>query len=466
MKSFLAVFVGLIIAAVFIQIGLHFGAANTGVAIMTGISSGHLFNPVMPLVAFAVPAGIINSSDLKILYEERGKTWELMKGIDAKATEEKRALSDEEKAKWDAADADIQAIDGRITHVKRSKELEEIEARQREQHGSGKPVDQKSEEYRSVFAKFIKVGADGLSAEERQLLVESRAVAGQITTTDAQGGYLVPKEMSAEFEKALLAFGGMRVFGNPFPTAGGGTLNWPTVNDTSSKATIIGQLEASTAAQKSLGNVAFGGYTYRTPIIPVSLELLNDSMINIEQLLTELLSESIFRGSNEHFTTGDGTTQPQGVITGGTKGADGSVSAISFDNLIDLMHSVDPAYRASLKAAWLMNDNTLKLLKKLKDSNGQYIWQPSLRDGSPDMILGKPYVINQDMTDVGASAKSVAFGDGSKFKIREIGNLVIKRLDERYADQLAVGFIGFARYDSKLVDAGTHPIKYLQHAAS
>ena len=114
----------------------------------------------------------------------------------------------------------------------------------------------------------------------------------------------------------------------------------------------------------------------------------------------------------------------------------------------------------------MFNDTTFKALRKLKDDNDMPIWQPSVSQGAPDSLLGVKYVINQDMANIGASAKSILCGDFSKFIIRMVNDISVLRLTERYADQLAVGFIGYQSLDSRLIDAGTHPIKYLVHAAS
>lgn len=462
-KSILSLFVGLIFAAVAVAVRIHFGDSSLSVAVATGITPDGLINPFCVISAFALPAGIINSSDLKLLYEQRGKTWEEMQAIDSKATSEKRAMNNEETAQWNEAESDMRAIDQRIKVVKVTEDESKRMAEEERARGNGGV----KAESRAAFEKYIRNGYASLNAEERALVVESRTVTGQNSDTNGQGGYLVPVELSKQIEIALLAYGGAREFGEVFNTAGGGTFNWPLLNDTSSKAAIIGQLVASSAGEKTISNKGFASYTYATPAIPISWELLADAGFNVEAMIQQALIESIARGTNEHYTTGDGSTQPQGIVTGATaSGITATVSAISADNLIDLQHSVNAAYRKSAKCAWMMADSTLKAIKKLKDGQGNFLFQPSFRDGAPDMILGHKYVVNDDMAAIGASAKSVIFGDGSKFKIRDVSSLAIVRLAERFADQRAVGFIGYYRTESKVLDAGTHPIKYLVHAAS
>ena len=459
----MALCVGLIFAAVAVAVGIHFGDSSLSVAVATGITPDGLINPFGVISAFALPAGIINSYDLKLLYEQRGKTWEAMQAIDSKATSEKRAMNNEETTQWNEAESDMRAIDQRIKVVKLTEEENKRMAEEERNRGNGGA----KVESRAAFEKYLRRGYAALTEEERALVVESRAVTGQNGDTQGQGGYLIPTEMSSQIETALLAYGGAREFGEVFNTSGGGPFNWPMLNDTSSKAAIIGQLAASVAGEKTFANKAFGSYTYATPIIPISWELLSDAGFNVEAMIQNAIIESIARGTNEHYTTGDGSTQPQGVVTGATaSGITATVSAITTDNLVDLMHSVNAAYRKSPKCAFMFADSTLKAIKKLKDSNNNYIFQPSFRDAAPDMILGHKYVVNDNMAAIGASAKSVIFGDGSKFKIRDVASMAVVRLVERLADQRAVGFIGYYRTESKVLDAGTHPIKYLAHAAS
>jgi HK97 family phage major capsid protein len=177
-----------------------------------------------------------------------------------------------------------------------------------------------------------------------------------------------------------------------------------------------------------------------------------------------MLVDRVMRAFAEHAATGGGTSTPQGVTIGGTKGADAAVSSITYDNLVDLQHSVDKNYRKN--GTFMFNDNTLKVLRKLKDDQGRPIFQESMRDGEPSTILGKPYVVDNDMPDIGASAKSIAFGDFNKYIVRRVRGYSVKRLTERYADNNQTGFLLFVRLDGRILDAGTHPIKYLQHAAA
>ena len=142
----------------------------------------------------------------------------------------------------------------------------------------------------------------------------------------------------------------------------------------------------------------------------------------------------------------------------------GQTTSVIYEDLVDLEHSVDPAYRA--EAEFMFHDDTLKVLKKLKDADGRPLWLPGVAVREPDTILGYNYVINQDMPIMAANAKSILFGDFSKYMIRDVMDLMLLRLVERYADFAQVGFIAFSRHDGDLLDAGTNPIKHYANSAT
>jgi HK97 family phage major capsid protein len=177
------------------------------------------------------------------------------------------------------------------------------------------------------------------------------------------------------------------------------------------------------------------------------------------------LGERIARRQNNKYTIGVGTTDFQGVVVGASLGGTfAGVAAITADELYDVQHSVDPAYRKSPKCAWMFNDTTFKLVRKLKDSQNRYLFEPALTAGAPDMLLGKPIAINPDVASPATGLKTVVFGDFSKFIIRDVRNLVIRRLNERYADADQVGFIGWYRGDSLLVSASAVALVYWKQA--
>jgi HK97 family phage major capsid protein len=189
-----------------------------------------------------------------------------------------------------------------------------------------------------------------------------------------------------------------------------------------------------------------------------------------------LLSERMFRGLNEAFTTADGTNKPKGITVaaahGNNTGDDATLTALDF---VNLEHEIDPAYRNRPGTGWMFHDTVLQKIKKLSvaDTTVYPLWLPSFRDGAPSTILGYKYTINQDMvafTDTSTSAndndKVALFGDLQKYIIRQVAGMRIVRLNERFGDTDEVGFVVFARFDGDLLDAGTHPVKYMRVSAT
>jgi HK97 family phage major capsid protein len=312
------------------------------------------------------------------------------------------------------------------------------------------------------------------SEEIRHYLLtgEVRSAATQTVTTTA-GGYAIPEGFRADILKAMLEYGGVYSVAQIFKTQSGNDIPWPTINDTSNKAYLV-DINTDPSSDASNAALVFGqktmkAYKYTSGLIQVPRELLEDEGLSetLSTFIDMQLKERMSRGLNYSFTLGVGTTDIEGVTVGAyTSSVTASASAITKDNFYDVEASVDPAYRRN--GRWMFNDSTLTALKKLYvgSSDDRPLWQPSVRDGAPDTILGYPYTINQDMADIGASAKSILFGDFKNYVIREVADWRLVRLNERYAEKDQVGFTLFARYDGFVADAGTHPIKYMAHAAS
>lgn len=331
-------------------------------------------------------------------------------------------------------------------------------------------------EYKDVFAKAIRHGAAGLSAEERAVLLSHRAdvpaeVRAQSTGTDAAGGFTVPTEFSGAIDKAMAVWGPMWDPGiaREIVTSNGRRIEWPTVDDTAK----TGRIKAENAVVDDDGtdDVVFGqreldAYVYDTGMVRVPLELLQDSAFDMEGLLNDLFGERLGRLANTVLTTGTGVSQPNGVVTASSLGkAAASGTAITADELIDLLHAVDPAYRASPLARWMFNDATLAAIRKLKDGDGNYLWQMGdIRMGEPAQILGHPYSVNQAMASIGLSARCVVFGDFSRYIVRKVMGFQVITLRERYAEAFQVGLVGFKRFDGELLN--TAAVKHLINAAA
>jgi len=298
---------------------------------------------------------------------------------------------------------------------------------------------------------------------------EKRAPMG--VGSGAIGLYTAPDSPMGALERALLAFGGMRQVSTVYRTASGTDMPFPTNNDTSNKGAILAENTQVAEVDATFGQLVLNSFKYSSKMVLVARELLQDSAVNIPELIGQILGERIGRIQNDHFTTGDNSSKPNGVVTAATSASITSAAAttITYDNLVDLVHTLDPAYRPN--ARFMFNDGALKIIKKIKvaqysgDTVGAPLWIPGLAGALADTIMGYPYVINQSVATPAASSKSVLFGDFSKYLIRDVADVRLIRMEERYADYDQVGFTAFMRSDADLRDAGTHPVYYMTQGA-
>ena len=394
---------------------------------------------------------------LKALKEKRATIYtsidELRQATDG------REMTAEEQQRWDTMLSDYDKADKAVEAEERFMDIQRKQAEQ-EVAGRDSLLGQTiGEEYRRAFGDYLLNGASGISSESRATIEQRAGIAG------LSGGLIIPKTLASEIEVALKAYGGMFEAATILNTSHGGDLILPTVNDTNAKAAIVSEYDQSTKRAPSFGSVVLKAYTYRTPIIPVSQELIQDSAFDLDALLSRLLADSFSRGVNEDLTTGSGTGKPTGIVTAATAcTTQAAAASIKLDDIIDLIKSVNSAYARNGK--FMFNRNTLWELAKIKDQTGRYIWQDSTREGTPATLFGKQYVLNDDMADIGAGNASVLFGDLTKYNIRLVQSFRVIRLNELLAEYLSIGLFGFARVDGNLLDAGTNPVKKLVHAKS
>ena len=290
--------------------------------------------------------------------------------------------------------------------------------------------------------------------------VESRDLA---TTASGTGGVTVPKEFSNTLEFALKANSGPRQVADVFRTSTGAELQTPGVDDTANEGELVAENAEVSYLDPTFTARSMYAFKYGSKMIKISFELLNDSAFNLAQVLGQLCGERIGRIQTRHLTTGTGVGQPQGIVTGSTLGRTAaSATAISVVDLVQLVYSVDPAYRNAPGAGFMFNDKVLLALMLLTDTTGKPIFMEGYRDDEPDRILKKPFTINTAMTDtIAAGQKSAIFGDLTKYKVRDAGPLRLRRLDERYAEKDQTGFVAFLRTDGRL--AVPAAVKHLLH---
>ncbi len=316
-----------------------------------------------------------------------------------------------------------------------------------------------------ALRKYAIYGEKGLSMEER---------ANYFTTTDGEGGYTIPTGLHNEIHLSKLAYGGLISPDNVswLQTTTGNDITIPATDDTGNAGFLVTEKTdlTTSAANMTFTGVALKAYKYSSGMVVVTNELLSDSSFEFGRFLFDTLLVRLWRGLNTAFTTGDGSSKPTGVYATATKGEDATKRGLLRTDLLELYHSVDPAYRIGPKVRWMMNDSTLKVLKAIvlgSTYDMSPMWQESVRVGEPQTIEGKPFIVNQAMEDIFPTYKPVIFGDLSEVVVREAGPLRFVRLTERYAELDQVAFCVLGRFDcNKLAVTGTYPYKFLRNATT
>ena len=381
------------------------------------------------------------------LREKRAKAWEAAKAFLDSHRTDKGVLSAEDDAAYSRMEQEITDLGKEISRMERLEALDAQMKKPVNQPLTGKPmsgrtierIGRASDEYRTSFWDMMRSKAPLPSVVNA--LQEG---------TDSEGGYLVPDEYARTLVEALEKENMFRQLAKVIRTSSGDR-KIPVVA-TKGTASWIDEEGAYTESDDSFGQVSIGAYKVGT-MIKVSEELLNDSVFDLESYIAKEFARRIGAKEEEAFFTGDGSGKPLGILaaTGGaeTGVTAASSTAVTADELMDLFYSLKSPYRK--KAVWVLNDSTIKAVRKLKDSTGQYLWQPSLVAGTPDTLLGRPMKTSAYMPVIAAGAKTIAFGDFSYYWIADRQGRSFKRLNELYAANGQVGFLGFQRVDGKLV---------------
>ena len=378
-------------------------------------------------------------------------------------TEEKQAAYDEMVAAIESAKTEIDRLQQLATLIGEEAATEEADAaahNARNKH----PAVAKS---RALFAKWLKGGDKALTAQD---WADIRATMS--TTTGSEGGYTVQTDIAKTVADALKEYGGIRNVATVIQTEMGNPMSFPTSNGTSEVGELIPENTSATGQDPAFGTLSLNVFKFSSKVIAVPIELLQDSSVDIEAFVLKRITDRLGRITNRMFTTGTGTAQPRGIVTAATSGvvgATGQTTSIAYDDLIDLVHSVDPAYRMSSQCGFMLHDTTMREIRKLKDDAGRPVFLPGydgLADAMPDTILGYPVTINQDMPVMAADAKSVLFGDFSRYYVRDVLQNTLHRFeDSAYAKLGQVGFLAWARSGGNLIDVGG-AIKYYQNSAT
>lgn len=409
--------------------------------------------------------------------------------IDALKTDSTAEARAEAHRQADAFLTEAQGYDGQITTLER---LEQFEARSRAATEGQRPIiggvqgeqrstkskEESEAEYREAFRQLILAHgqAHEMPAEQRAILQAGYRSAGspefraQSAGSNTAGGYTVPTTLRAAIDKAMVFYGPMwdeqvctvlsDNSGNPYLL--------PTVDDTSKTGAAKAEnadLTTTTGSDAVIGQARLDGYTFSTPdFIRISVELAMDSALPFETVVSMLVAERMGRLANAQLTTGTGSSAPNGIVTASTLGkTTAAVAAVTADEILQFLHSVDPAYRAQPKFGAMFNDATLLALRLLKDGQGNYLIRDDRLDLQNKLVIGSatvPYKINQAVASLGTGNKFMVMGDFSKYFVRKIGGTTIGLLRERFWPDL--GLAAFIRLDGEAIN--TAAIKHMKNA--
>lgn len=375
-----------------------------------------------------------------------------------------QAWSKDDQTKYDGIMDEMERVGTQIAAHQR---MLDQEADNFFNQGAGKGGKKTGDEVDAVMAValYLRHG-NNVSAEQAVAIRNAMS-----TTTAAEGGFTVPTEVAAMVVESLKAFGGMRDVAEILTTESGAALSYPTSDGTAEEGEIVGENAAAGAGDITFGSAALNPFKYSSKKIALPVELIQDSAIDVVAFVVARLAQRLGRITNKHYTIGTGTGQPFGVVpraTSGKVGTTGQTLTVTYDDLVDLEHSVNSAYRNG--AAFMMADTSVRTIRKIKDTAGRPIFTPSYEAGGTaggfDLLLGRRVVVNDDMAPMAANARSIVFGQLNQYKIRDVaGSVVMRRFDDSaFALNGQVGFCGWMRTGGNLIDTGA--VKFYQNSAT
>lgn len=317
-------------------------------------------------------------------------------------------------------------------------------------------------EHREAFHEYLRcAGQVSEMSPEARAVLEARAQ----TTVNSAGGHSIPEQMLERVIVTMKAYGSMYdpTVTSEIVTTGGNSMPFPTVDDTA--VTAGSHTEGVTMTDDGGKDMTFGtkqldAFAFDTEWVRIAKELADDSFIAVEIFVGERLGERLGRIANTQLTVGSGSSAPNGIVTASSLGKTAAgAAAITWDEIMDLEHSVDPAYRVGPRVGYMFNDSTLLAARKLKDGDGNYLWQMgNVQAGVANTFNGRPYWINQDMASLATGQKVMLFGDMSKYIVRKVGQPLIMASNDK--DFLpGFGMAGYIRFDGELSDTGA--VKHL-----
>jgi HK97 family phage major capsid protein len=400
------------------------------------------------------------------LNEARNRAWHEAKAIMDRASDEKRAPSAEEREATDKAFADIDAIDSQIKGLTDRARIESESDTARAEWGRiihPDVVESSEARANAEFDQFLRGQSSRKSwdIDFRAVANEKRAIRSGargtefrdlVVGTAAAGGNTVPTSFVRSLYDYLEVYSGMRrTRATIITTTGGEKLEFPKVT-TGGTAVLVEEGSAIGEADPTFGKMTLDAFKYGQ-LLQYSFELAQDTGVDLLGFAARDFGRALGRVTDTAYVLGTGSNQPQGIMTvagTGHTGGTGFVGVPTFDDLITMVYSVNEEYR--LGAQWLMRDATAAAIRKLKDNDGQYLWQPSQQVGTPDRLLGFEVVTDPNVAATGLNANSLAFGDFSTFYIRDVGAVRIEQSNEfAFANDLST-WRAVLRTDSDLID--------------
>jgi HK97 family phage major capsid protein len=377
-------------------------------------------------------------------------------------------MTSEQRSKWEEMRSAHNLLKEQIEREEEMRSddqrfVEENAERHNEQRARDNGEGSQDEQRSAAFDSFIRRGLGELTAEERQVMNEMRA---QAASVGDKGGFTVPTTLLNKVLERMKAYGGIASVAQLLITDTGNNIEWATSDGTEEEGELIGENTAATEGDVTFGTDSLGAHKLSSKVIRVSNELLADSGIDMETYLAARLASRLGRGEARYLVKGTGAgtpVQPRGLEAATVVGkVAASSTVVTWQEINGLIHSIDPAYRASPKFNLAFNDATLQLIEEMVDGNGRPLWLPSIDADRPATILKQRYVIDQAIADIGVGAKFMFAGDFEHFIVRRVRYMALKRLVERYAEFDQTGFLGFHRFGCVLQDAAA--IKSLQGA--
>jgi len=388
---------------------------------------------------------------------------------------ESREMTPDENRQFEEMHADADRLCAEIETINKQEQAERSVEQRIGRDVLDAPKAERSKEQESrAFRKWIVSGTDALNPEERAAFagytLEQRVASGMSASTSGAGAEFVPQSFADRFFSKLKYYGGVRQAGaTMFTTQGGNPFPVPLLDDVSHSGELLSENAAvadDATNDPDTSNITLGAYIFSSKVVRVPLTLVQDTAFPVEDWLAGALAERIGRAQNTYFTTGTGSSQPKGVVTASSLGkTTAATNAVTYPEILDFFHSLDPAYRPNAKL--MCHDSFILAMKKLVDDNSRPLWDGgNIALATPATINGVPYIVNNDMAELssGVSSKCALYGDFSRFLVRDVIGIEMARLDQPYMPYLQIGYISWLRSDSNCIDPTA--IKHLKTAAS